>query len=63
VATHVFVDNDAAHADELGELNASSYYHRVMEHYDLAGRHFAEQKGYSYYAKIAVRLSAIQHER
>jgi hypothetical protein len=27
-----------------------------MEHYDLAGRHFAEQKGYSYYAKIEARL-------
>jgi alkanesulfonate monooxygenase SsuD/methylene tetrahydromethanopterin reductase-like flavin-dependent oxidoreductase (luciferase family) len=56
VATHVFVDTDAARADELGEHYASLYYHRVMEHYDLAGDHFAEQKGYAYYAKIASRL-------
>jgi alkanesulfonate monooxygenase SsuD/methylene tetrahydromethanopterin reductase-like flavin-dependent oxidoreductase (luciferase family) len=32
------------------------YYHRVMDHYDLAGRHFSEQQGYAYCAKIADRL-------
>jgi hypothetical protein len=58
VATHVFVDTDAARANELGDYYASLYYHRVMEHYDLAGKHFAEQKGYEYYSKIANRLNA-----
>jgi alkanesulfonate monooxygenase SsuD/methylene tetrahydromethanopterin reductase-like flavin-dependent oxidoreductase (luciferase family) len=57
VATHVFVDTDAARADELGDYYASLYYHRVMEHYDLAGDHFAKQKGYEYYSKIASRLN------
>jgi alkanesulfonate monooxygenase SsuD/methylene tetrahydromethanopterin reductase-like flavin-dependent oxidoreductase (luciferase family) len=56
VATHVFVDTDPARASELGDHYASLYYHRVMEHYDLAGRHFAEQEGYRYYSKIADRL-------
>jgi alkanesulfonate monooxygenase SsuD/methylene tetrahydromethanopterin reductase-like flavin-dependent oxidoreductase (luciferase family) len=56
VATHVFVDTDQARANELGEHYASRYYHRVMEHYDLAGQHFADKKGYSYYAKVAERL-------
>lgn len=58
VATHVFVDDDAARANELGPHYTSLYYRRVMEHYDLAGRGFAEQKGYSYYARIADRLGA-----
>lgn len=58
VATHVFVDTDAARASELGDYYASLYYHRVMEHYDLAGDHFAKQKGYEYYSKIASRLNA-----
>jgi alkanesulfonate monooxygenase SsuD/methylene tetrahydromethanopterin reductase-like flavin-dependent oxidoreductase (luciferase family) len=56
VATHVFVDNDGVWANELGEHYASLYYHRVMDHYDLAGTHFAHQNGYSYYANIADRL-------
>jgi len=56
VAAHVFVDTDAARANELGDYYASLYYHRVMDHYDLAGRHFSEQQGYAYYAKIADRL-------
>jgi alkanesulfonate monooxygenase SsuD/methylene tetrahydromethanopterin reductase-like flavin-dependent oxidoreductase (luciferase family) len=56
VATHVFVDTDAARAQELGDYYATVYYHRVMDHYDLAGKHFSEQPGYAYYSKIAERL-------
>lgn len=56
VATHVFCDPDEAYANEQGEHYSALYYHRVMEHYELAGRHFSKQKGYSYYAKVADRL-------
>jgi hypothetical protein len=50
------VYREAARANELGDYYASLYYHRVMDHYDLAGRHFSEQQGYAYCAKIADRL-------
>jgi hypothetical protein len=58
VATRVFVDNDAARADELGELNASSLlppgYGALRPRWEA----FRRTEGYSYYAKIAARLGA-----
>jgi alkanesulfonate monooxygenase SsuD/methylene tetrahydromethanopterin reductase-like flavin-dependent oxidoreductase (luciferase family) len=54
----VFVDEDEARSNELGESYIGDYYGSVIKHYELAGQHFAETKGYEYYEKTASRLNA-----
>lgn len=54
VASMVFCDEDAARADEMGAEHMMKYYATVMKHYDLAGTHFADTKGYEYYDAASV---------
>jgi alkanesulfonate monooxygenase SsuD/methylene tetrahydromethanopterin reductase-like flavin-dependent oxidoreductase (luciferase family) len=58
VAVHTYCHRDAQRAKEMGRLYNARYYQTVMDHYGLAGRGFANQKGYSYYAKVADRIDA-----
>jgi alkanesulfonate monooxygenase SsuD/methylene tetrahydromethanopterin reductase-like flavin-dependent oxidoreductase (luciferase family) len=56
VAVHIYCGRDGTRAADKARFYNMRYYDRVMDHYDLAGKHFAAQKGYSYYARIAERL-------
>jgi alkanesulfonate monooxygenase SsuD/methylene tetrahydromethanopterin reductase-like flavin-dependent oxidoreductase (luciferase family) len=56
VAVHIYCGRDGARAADKAQFYNMRYYDRVMDHYDLAGKHFAAQKGYSYYARIAERI-------
>lgn len=58
VAVHTYCSGDAGRARERGDQYNRRYYHRVMEHYDLAGTHFKTQKGYDYYAKVSDRIGS-----
>jgi alkanesulfonate monooxygenase SsuD/methylene tetrahydromethanopterin reductase-like flavin-dependent oxidoreductase (luciferase family) len=58
VAVHTYCSHDGKKAAERAGYYNERYYHQVMEHYDLGGAHFATQKGYSYYAKVAARITS-----
>ena len=51
VVCQVFTDEDQGRANELGEQYIGGYYASVIKHYELAGDHFAQTKGYEYYDK------------
>jgi alkanesulfonate monooxygenase SsuD/methylene tetrahydromethanopterin reductase-like flavin-dependent oxidoreductase (luciferase family) len=51
----------SASADEVatkGALHVGRYYQEVVRHYDFAGKHFADTKGYQSYAKGAAEIRA-----
>ncbi len=49
-------DESAERAEALAREHMSNYYITVMEHYDMAGDHFKNMKGYSDYATNAAIL-------
>ena len=53
----VFCDEDGDRAKEMAKRYIGGYYHTVMEHYQLAGDHFAKTKGYEYYGKMSESLN------
>jgi alkanesulfonate monooxygenase SsuD/methylene tetrahydromethanopterin reductase-like flavin-dependent oxidoreductase (luciferase family) len=56
-AVWTVVDEDGDRADELGREWLHRYYHSLLEHYELAGSHFADTKGYDYYAKMSGHIN------
>jgi alkanesulfonate monooxygenase SsuD/methylene tetrahydromethanopterin reductase-like flavin-dependent oxidoreductase (luciferase family) len=58
VCNEVFVDTDAARANELGALLIGDYYQTCLKHYELGGQHFQGMKGYEYYEKSAADIQA-----
>jgi alkanesulfonate monooxygenase SsuD/methylene tetrahydromethanopterin reductase-like flavin-dependent oxidoreductase (luciferase family) len=58
VAVHTYCNRDRGLAHERGDFYNRRYYRRVMEHYELGGSHFADQKGYGYYAKVSARITS-----
>jgi alkanesulfonate monooxygenase SsuD/methylene tetrahydromethanopterin reductase-like flavin-dependent oxidoreductase (luciferase family) len=52
----VFVDEDEDRAKELGKKYIGRYYETVLRHYELAGDHLQEKKGYEYYGKMSQAL-------
>jgi len=55
----VFCDADADRAAELGERYVKNYFASVVEHYEIAGKHFQGTKGYEFYASAADMITAI----
>jgi alkanesulfonate monooxygenase SsuD/methylene tetrahydromethanopterin reductase-like flavin-dependent oxidoreductase (luciferase family) len=53
----VFVDEDEDRAKELGKKYIGGYYETVLKHYELAGEHLQQAKGYEYYGKMAQALN------
>jgi alkanesulfonate monooxygenase SsuD/methylene tetrahydromethanopterin reductase-like flavin-dependent oxidoreductase (luciferase family) len=51
-----FVDENADRAAELAHQYVGTYYHSVMEHYEMTAGHFAETKGYEFYSGIAKHI-------
>lgn len=55
----VYCDADPARAAELGERYVKNYFASVVEHYEIAGKHFAGTHGYEFYASAAEMITAI----
>jgi len=55
----VYCDADAARAAELGERYVKNYFASVVEHYEIAGKHFQGTHGYEFYASAAEMITAI----
>jgi alkanesulfonate monooxygenase SsuD/methylene tetrahydromethanopterin reductase-like flavin-dependent oxidoreductase (luciferase family) len=56
MAGWVFVDEDGDRAREVGRRYMLDYYQSVIDHYEIAGEHFATTKGYEHYATTASAL-------
>jgi alkanesulfonate monooxygenase SsuD/methylene tetrahydromethanopterin reductase-like flavin-dependent oxidoreductase (luciferase family) len=55
----VYCDADAARAAERGEHYVKNYFSSVVEHYEIAGKHFHGTRGYEFYANAAEMITAI----
>jgi alkanesulfonate monooxygenase SsuD/methylene tetrahydromethanopterin reductase-like flavin-dependent oxidoreductase (luciferase family) len=55
----VYCDADGARAAELGERFVKNYFSSVVEHYEIAGKHFQGTHGYEFYASAAEMITAI----
>lgn len=53
----VFCDPDEDRAREMAHHYIGRYYESVMQHYELAGRHFAQTKGYEYYDRMSENIN------
>lgn len=55
----VYCDADAGRAAELGARYVKNYFSTVVEHYEIAGKHFQGTHGYEFYANAAEMITAI----
>lgn len=55
----IYCEKDAKRAAELGELYVKNYFASVVEHYEIAGKHFQGTRGYEFYASAADMITAI----
>lgn len=63
VAGWVCCHEDEETAREMAENYIAKYYESVLVHYELAGRHFDETKGYEYYAKVSKGIGKVGEDR
>lgn len=56
LASWIYCHEDSDVARERAQEYIGAYYHSVLNHYELAGAHFGETSGYSYYEKTAAVL-------
>ena len=56
VAGWVYVDEDAARAEENARHYISRYYRTVIDHYELAGSHLQSMKGYEMYGALQSKM-------
>ncbi|MGE0830104.1 MAG: LLM class flavin-dependent oxidoreductase, partial [Hyphomonadaceae bacterium] len=54
----VFVDKDAGRAKDMAYKHIGTYYREILKHYNMAGDHFKDTKGYEHYAAQAAKLQA-----
>jgi alkanesulfonate monooxygenase SsuD/methylene tetrahydromethanopterin reductase-like flavin-dependent oxidoreductase (luciferase family) len=55
----MFCDEDGDRARELGAKYVKEYFFTVVEHYEIAGDHFKDTKGYEHYGNAADAISAM----
>jgi alkanesulfonate monooxygenase SsuD/methylene tetrahydromethanopterin reductase-like flavin-dependent oxidoreductase (luciferase family) len=55
----VYCDTDADRAKELGAKFVREYFTTVVEHYEIAGGHFKDAKGYEFYGNAAEAIQAM----
>jgi alkanesulfonate monooxygenase SsuD/methylene tetrahydromethanopterin reductase-like flavin-dependent oxidoreductase (luciferase family) len=55
----MYCDRDGDRARELGTKFVKEYFSTVAEHYEIAGEHFKDTKGYEYYGNAAEAISAM----
>ena len=56
VAGWVYIDEDAARAEENARHYISRYYRTVIDHYELAGSHLQGMKGYEMYGVLQSKM-------
>jgi alkanesulfonate monooxygenase SsuD/methylene tetrahydromethanopterin reductase-like flavin-dependent oxidoreductase (luciferase family) len=60
IADFVACHADRKKAEEIARRHIVGYYWSVMEHYEMAGSHFAETgKSYQHYAKVAEQIKVV----
>ena len=52
LAGWTYCDEDAGHAEEVARKYIGGYYQTVVEHYELAGNHMKQTKGYEAYVAV-----------
>ncbi len=55
----LFCDEDGDRARELGKKYVKEYFFTIVEHYEIAGKHFKETKGYEHYGNAAEAITAM----
>jgi len=55
----VYCDRDEQRAKELGAQFVREYFTTVIEHYEIAGDHFKDAKGYEFYGNAAEAIQAM----
>ena len=55
----MFCDEDGDRARELGNKFVKEYFFTVVEHYEIAGAHFKDTKGYEHYGNAADAISGM----
>jgi alkanesulfonate monooxygenase SsuD/methylene tetrahydromethanopterin reductase-like flavin-dependent oxidoreductase (luciferase family) len=55
----MYCDADGDRARELGTKFVKEYFFTVVEHYEIAGEHFKNTKGYEHYGNAADAISAM----
>ena len=63
VSCQVYCDEDGARAAELGERYVMNYYASVLQHYEMAGEHLGQTKGYEYYGNVAKIINKVGAEQ
>jgi hypothetical protein len=53
----VFIDESAERRREMAMPYIGGYYRTVLDHYQFAGEHMKNQRGYEYYAKMNEKLA------
>jgi alkanesulfonate monooxygenase SsuD/methylene tetrahydromethanopterin reductase-like flavin-dependent oxidoreductase (luciferase family) len=53
----IFVDQSAERARDMAMKYIGGYYRTVLDHYQFAGAHMKNQRGYEYYAKMNEKLA------
>jgi len=53
----IFCDEDADRAKELGRKYVGGYYETVLKHYELAGDHLQNTKGYEFYGQMSKAMN------
>jgi len=59
----VFCDESAERAEKLAREHIANYYMTILEHYEFAGKHFDNTKGYSKYAQDAAQLREVGYDK
>ena len=59
----LYCDEDGERARELGAKYVKEYFATVVEHYEIAGEHFQNTKGYEHYGNAAEAISAMGLDR
>ena len=55
----MYCDRDGERARELGMKYVKEYFFTVVEHYEIAGEHFKDTKGYEHYGNAAEAIKAM----
>jgi alkanesulfonate monooxygenase SsuD/methylene tetrahydromethanopterin reductase-like flavin-dependent oxidoreductase (luciferase family) len=56
-AMYVYCDENEDRAQELGRKHIGDYYKSTMKHYEMAGSHFKNTKGYEFYERVSENVN------
>jgi alkanesulfonate monooxygenase SsuD/methylene tetrahydromethanopterin reductase-like flavin-dependent oxidoreductase (luciferase family) len=58
-AMYVYCDENADRAAELGRKHIGDYYKSTIKHYEMAGSHFENTKGYEFYERVSASMNKV----